>query len=223
MIVRPKEMAQSQEDTGGDSGLVVLRLCRIFRVTRVFKFARRSENLLILLKAVGNTYQELILLSGVVSLAVVSFGSIMYTIESLPTSSNHPFCKLLKYHEMVDNSTLRLYNGTSLKYTMLPRPDNNHTLTVEEESGLVTSVFCQNTQFSSILMSCWWAVITVTTVGYGDMIPLSTLGKCMGSFAVFCGLIIIALPATIIVTRFSEEYERSKMQNEMNPSVSVAL
>ena len=59
--------------------------------------------------------------------------------------------------------------------------------------------------------------------GYGDMIPLSTLGKCMGSFAVFCGLIIIALPATIIVTRFSEEYERSKMQNEMNPCSSVAM
>eukprot|EP00116_Pleurobrachia_bachei_P004270 sb/3464532/ len=60
----------------------------------------------------------------------------------------------------------------------------------------------------------WWAVITVTTVGYGDMVPISTLGKCMGSFAVFCGLIIIALPATIIVTRFSEEYERSKMQSD---------
>ena len=50
--------------------------------------------------------------------------------------------------------------------------------------------------------------------GYGDMVPNSTLGKCMGSCAVFCGLIIIALPATIIVTRFSEEYEKSKMQNE---------
>ncbi|XP_063677677.1 potassium voltage-gated channel subfamily A member 10-like isoform X2 [Bolinopsis microptera] len=176
------------EDEKSNSGLVVLRLCRIFRVTRVFKFARRSENLLILLKAVGNTYKELILLSGVVSLAVVSFGSIMYTIESLP----QPAC----------------YNETAADF------QTNKTAVL---------ISCEKTQFSSILISCWWAVITVTTVGYGDMIPLSTLGKCMGSFAVFCGLIIIALPATIIVTRFSEEYERSKMQNEMSPFSSVAM
>jgi len=169
MIPAKKE---GEEEGEGSSAFVALRICRIFRVMRVFKFARRSENLLILIRAVANTYKELILLSGVVSLAVVSFGSIMYTIESLPRTC------------------------------------------VGE---------CEKTAFVSILTSCWWAVITVTTVGYGDMVPLSSLGKCMGSFAVFCGLIIIALPATIIVTRFSEEYENSKRATEMNPELNAAM
>lgn len=171
MIPAKKEGAEEGE---GSSAFVALRVCRIFRVMRVFKFARRSENLLILIRAVANTYKELILLSGVVSLAVVSFGSIMYTIESLPQSC--------------------------------------------PEVGE-----CEKTAFVSILTSCWWAVITVTTVGYGDMVPLSSLGKCMGSFAVFCGLIIIALPATIIVTRFSEEYENSKRAAEVNPELNAAM
>ena len=59
----------------------------------------------------------------------------------------------------------------------------------------------KNDRIDSILTACWWAVITVTTVGYGDIVPSTTIGKCFGSVAVFCGLIIIALPATIIVTR----------------------
>ncbi|XP_063691589.1 potassium voltage-gated channel subfamily A member 10-like [Bolinopsis microptera] len=71
-------------------------------------------------------------------------------------------------------------------------------------------------KFNSIPNSCWWAVITITTVGYGDMVPETFPGKIVGTIAVFLALVLIALPATIIVTKFSEEYEKGVSQVEQD-------
>lgn len=152
----PQEAAAGSAEQQGSGGwYVVLRVCRVFRVIRVFKLARRSENLLILLKAVGNTSTELFVLFVMVFMVVLMFGSIMYTVEK--TTS---------------------VNGT--------------------------------TKFTSIMSGCWWSVITVTTVGYGDMYPETPLGMVLGTVALMLGLVLMALPVTIIVAKFSDEYERSK-------------
>lgn len=67
-----------------------------------------------------------------------------------------------------------------------------------------------NTHFSSILMSCWWVLVSVTTVGFGDMYPVTTAGKFAGSIVLCLGIICLALPMTIIVTKFSIEFDREK-------------
>ena len=67
-----------------------------------------------------------------------------------------------------------------------------------------------NTPFSSILMSCWWVLVSVTTVGFGDMYPITTAGKFAGSVVLCLGIICLALPMTIIVTKFSIEFDREK-------------
>ncbi len=64
--------------------------------------------------------------------------------------------------------------------------------------------------FSSIPATLWWAVVTVTSIGYGDMVPVTTLGKVLSGLISFSGLAIFALPAGIITSGFLEEINKTK-------------
>lgn len=61
--------------------------------------------------------------------------------------------------------------------------------------------------FSSIPAAMWWGMATFTTVGYGDIYPVTTLGKIAGALVSLLGIGIFALPAGIIASGFSEERE----------------
>lgn len=58
--------------------------------------------------------------------------------------------------------------------------------------------------FGSIPSAMWWAVATLTTVGYGDVTPITTLGKVFGSFVTIVGIGMVALPAGILASAFSD-------------------
>jgi voltage-gated potassium channel len=66
--------------------------------------------------------------------------------------------------------------------------------------------------FSSIPASLWWAVSTMTTVGYGDVYPITTLGKIFGGFISMLGLGTFGLPVGIIAYGFVEELQKQKMR-----------
>ncbi|MCB1865518.1 MAG: ion transporter [Chromatiales bacterium] len=64
--------------------------------------------------------------------------------------------------------------------------------------------------FSSIPATLWWAVVTLTTVGYGDTYPITLLGKVFGGLIASIGIGMVALPAGIISSGFVEQIERRR-------------
>src|SRR5215211_6347694 len=66
----------------------------------------------------------------------------------------------------------------------------------------------QPEQFGSIPGALWWAVVTLTTTGYGDVVPLTAAGRVVGGIVMICGISVMALLAGILATGFAEEVRR---------------
>lgn len=69
--------------------------------------------------------------------------------------------------------------------------------------------------FSSIPASMWWAVVTLTTVGYGDVTPITPLGRFLGALITILGVGLAALPAGILANGLANELELRKQQLEL--------
>ncbi|XP_075934789.1 potassium voltage-gated channel subfamily A member 1 [Anarhichas minor] len=78
-------------------------------------------------------------------------------------------------------------------------------------------------QFTSIPDAFWWAVVTMTTVGYGDMKPITVGGKIVGSLCAIAGVLTIALPVPVIVSNFNYFYHRETDNDDQAPAVVESL
>ncbi len=66
----------------------------------------------------------------------------------------------------------------------------------------------QPDKLGTIPEALWWAIVTLGTIGYGDVVPITALGKLIATGTIVCGLIVIALPVGIIATAFAEQIHR---------------
>jgi voltage-gated potassium channel len=76
----------------------------------------------------------------------------------------------------------------------------------------------QPDKFPDIPSAMWWGVATLTTVGYGDVFPVTGLGKVLGTFIAFLGIGIFALPTGILASGFAEEVKKRREKNKLYPA-----
>jgi voltage-gated potassium channel len=72
----------------------------------------------------------------------------------------------------------------------------------------------QPDKFSSIPEAMWWAIATLTTIGYGDVTPVTGMGKFFGSIIAIIGIGVVALPSGILASGFTDQLKRRQAQYE---------
>ncbi|CAG5132986.1 unnamed protein product [Candidula unifasciata] len=69
--------------------------------------------------------------------------------------------------------------------------------------------------FESIPVGLWWAIVTMTTVGYGDMVPKTYVGMFVGALCALAGVLCIALPVPVIVSNFALFYSHTQARSKL--------
>jgi len=81
----------------------------------------------------------------------------------------------------------------------------------------------QPENFGSIPAAMWWAIVTITTVGYGDVTPLTLAGRIIASVTMVMGYVMLGLPVGIVATAFAEEIHRREFVVTWSMVASVPL
>ena len=78
--------------------------------------------------------------------------------------------------------------------------------------GLMFCAEIHTTVYPDISIALWWAIVTITTVGYGDHVPDDLPGRVIGSLCAACGIALLALPIAVIVSNFAQFYGYATFQ-----------
>jgi hypothetical protein len=165
--------------------LAILRVLRLARIVRVFKFGRYCPVLQIMVHSVWESGAALVGLAFYSVLTVTVFGSLVYFAEGTTFT--------------VGEDAVMLGANSTGVYT---RQYWNHNC----DASVHPQGCLEITPFTSMPKAFWYALVTMTTVGYGDYVPTSTEGKMIGAITMYVGIIMIALPISVLGGDFNARY-----------------
>ena len=69
----------------------------------------------------------------------------------------------------------------------------------------------------------WWAIVTFTTVGYGDITPTTTAGRVVGALIILLSLMLVAVPVVIVTGVFIKEYGKDEARDDEKDNLDMHL
>lgn len=170
----------------------VLRLFRIFRIFKVSARARRAEARARAQQGRPTCLPIRPCAAPQVSKLAYGFRIVMAAMRMSMTSfSVLVFFMLILV--ILSSSLMYMFEGTDPPHPMQPRPE----------------------LFATIPDCMWWAVVTITTVGYGDAVPASPAGKVIATGTMCLGLLSIALPVTVLGSNFTKVMDMYEQELDM--------
>ena len=180
-----------------------LRILRLSRAARLVKLGKYSQGIRLVTNAMANSLDALQLFALVLSLVLVVFSSGIYYTERGKwvgdTCPSEWYTQFTPGYNLSTSATHCIKNKYYRTDTRI-----GHTGLIEKYPSV----------FQSIPQSFWWVIVTLTTVGYGDMFPYTPEGKAVGVMTMIVGLIMLALPLSIIGTNFIEERNIMVMEQQ---------
>ena len=158
--------------------------------------------------------------------------------------STFPFYLLLIFHHLAFLKTLRLLRLArilkigrhskavrSLVYVVIRKQEElvitfsiiSFLLIIASSLMFFAEHDAQPEAFASIPASMWWGVVTLTTVGYGDIYPVTVIGKLLGASLAFLGIGVFVLPAGIVASGFAEEVKDKTEPEEAQTKINNFL
>ncbi|CAD7962025.1 unnamed protein product [Amoebophrya sp. A120] len=179
----------------------VVRLIRLFRIMRIGPF---QVGVLLIYQTVKRAVRTLLVLFFILAIVVVFFGTLIYYTERWSCPQ-----KLVENYDTEYSSYANECRTIGQGFT------SRGSLTNADE--LCCDVFNEDAHendektyaakgFESIIHSLWWSLVTVSTVGYGDYVPQTEIGKYVGMGVMICGILILSLPVGIVGSKFHDAY-----------------
>eukprot|EP00931_Biecheleriopsis_adriatica_P116239 TRINITY_DN9190_c0_g2_i1.p1 TRINITY_DN9190_c0_g2~~TRINITY_DN9190_c0_g2_i1.p1 ORF type:complete len:594 (+),score=104.17 TRINITY_DN9190_c0_g2_i1:42-1784(+) len=160
-----------------------IRLVRLVRLFRVLKLVRYSAGLKLVMVALGNSLPALGVLVFFLGIGSVLFSSMVFHVEKLMCPARSSFTP----------ADLAIYLSEC------------HD-TRDSQFGLCCNEDDNPLDFPSILSAFWWSIVTMTTVGFGDVYPRTVPGRVIGTLTMLFGILLLALPIALIGAKFQEAY-----------------
>lgn len=182
------------------SSFGAIRIVRLTRVARVLKMSRYSSAIQVFVQAIAVSMKALSMLIFLMAIAMIVFSSLIYFAEF-----THDGCRSGGWVGDCVNEPPRF--ASSLAGAAAARVAS------------ATDCICVDPNpYKSISASFWWCIVTMSTVGYGDMTPVTLPGKIVGCASVLTGMLVLALPITVIGTNF-QKVMKTVMQQTMKSNV----
>jgi hypothetical protein len=181
--------------SGLPNAMMVLRILRLCRLFRLFKLKKYSSGFEVFFKTVAQSMEAITVLLFVLALLLVFLGSLMYLAEGGTWHKPDDNCDGTKCADA------GWTEGAYLRW--------NYLQTELEESP-----------FRSIFDACWFVMTTITTVGYGDLSPTSSIGQAIAMVCMVLGILALAMPITVLGNNFDSQFEGNR-RNELLQKMDV--
>ena len=213
--------------TGEDKevpGLSVLRVIRMIRVLRLLKMSKGSVSLFA--ETMQKSFKPLNMLFMILAVVTIVASALMYFIERGRYNYLMEFWERPVAYRCQVSITSNAAMGASPSYKA--GEGNDCTLVSVAADQLSAGFLCtypykknpncvtvyEQSPYNSIMHSFWWSWVSMTTVGYGDVNPSTILGKTFGMVVVVVGVLVIALPVTVIGSNFSVGFNKQEAERE---------